>query len=78
MEKTNKKYLINAPVDYIIGHLRYGHFEGVVELSDDELIKIKQNPNLLRKYDLELLVDDWEIDGYGDIDASTVEITEVK
>lgn len=78
MEKMNKKYFIMAPVDYIIGHLRYGHFEGVVELSDDELIKIKQNPNLLREYDLELLVDDWEIDGYGDIDASTVEITEVK
>ena len=56
----------------------YGHFEGIVELSDDELIKIKQNPNLLREYDLELLVDDWEIDGYGDIDASAVEITEVK
>ena len=32
---THKIY-INAPVDYIIGHLRYGHYEGEVELTDEE------------------------------------------
>lgn len=78
METKRKKYLITAPVDYVMGHLRYGHFEGVLELTDEELESIKQNPDILRDYDVELFIDDWEIDGYGDIDAGAIEITEVE
>ena len=30
------KVVITAPVDYVIGHLRYGHLEGTVELRSEE------------------------------------------
>ena len=38
---NKKKYKIAIPVDYIEGHLRYGHFEGIVELADEEIKQIK-------------------------------------
>lgn len=68
-----KKVHIYAPVDYLAGHLRYGHFEGDLELTDEEFVKFKENPvdfiNDGRCYfDLGLIVDDYEIDDYGDID----------
>lgn len=68
-----KKVHIYAPVDYLAGHLRYGHFEGDLELTDEEFVKFKENPidfiNDDRRYfDLDLIVDDYEIDDRGDID----------
>lgn len=68
-----KKVHIYAPVDYLAGHLRYGHFEGDLELTDEEFVKFKENPvdfiNDGRRYfDLGLIVDDYEIDDCGDID----------
>lgn len=76
-----KKILIDAPLEYVIGHLRYGHLEGVIEVPDEEFEKFKENPiNFL--YDneyidgLDLLIDDWEIDDRGKIDS--VEWSECK
>ena len=63
------KVVITAPVDYVIGHLRYGHLEGEVELTDEQLELFKQDPvKAIRELDLdlELVIDDWEVDGYGD------------
>ena len=28
------KYYINANVDYVMGHLRYGHYEGTIDEKD--------------------------------------------
>lgn len=39
-----KKILIDAPLEYVTGHLRYGHLEGVIEISDEEFKKFKENP----------------------------------
>ena len=69
---THKIY-INAPIEYVIGHLRYGHYEGEVELTDEEFEKFKENPDKVF-YDLDLtdsldfLVDDFNIDDIGSID----------
>lgn len=76
-----KKILINAPLEYVIGHLRYGHLEGVIEVPDEEFEKFKENPiNFLydNEYidELDLLIDDWEIDDRGLIDS--VEWSECK
>lgn len=63
------KVVITAPVDYVIGHLRYGHLEGEVELTDEQLELFKQDPAKAIQeldLDLELVIDDWEVDGYGD------------
>lgn len=39
---TKKRYHITADLDYIQGHLRHGHLEGQVELTDDELVRLKE------------------------------------
>lgn len=76
-----KKILIDAPLEYVIGHLRYGHLEGVIEVPDEEFEKFKENP-IDFLYDneyideLDLLIDDWEIDDCGKIDS--VEWSECK
>lgn len=63
------KVVITAPVDYVIGHLRYGHLEGEVKLTDEQLELFKKDPAKAIQeldLDLELVIDDWEVDGYGD------------
>ena len=69
-----KKILIDAPLEYVAGYLRYGHLEGVIEVPDEEFEKFKENP-IDFLYDneyideLDLLIDDWEIDDRGPIDC---------
>lgn len=69
---THKIY-INAPVEYITGHIRYGHYEGEVELNDEEFEKFKENPDEAFYHldlidSLDLLVDDFSISDIGSID----------
>lgn len=60
------KYFVYAPIDYIVGHLRYGHFEGEIEIPDDKLNDKEWITEAVRG-SCDLLVDDWEIDEYSDI-----------
>ena len=76
-----KKILIDAPLEYVAGHLRYSHLEGVIEVPDEEFEKFKENPiDFLNDNEyideLDLLIDDWEIDDRGPIDS--VEWSECK
>ena len=74
-----KKVYIYAPLDYVAGHLRYGHREGTVNLTDEEFEQFKTNPkNFIYDNDVELdlVIDDWEIDDYSEIDR--VEWSECK
>lgn len=63
-----KKVFVDYPVSWIAGHLRYGHREGSIEMTDEEFEEFKQNPEKWlsdrEDIDLDLLVDDWEIDDY--------------
>ena len=63
-----KKVFVDYPVNWIAGHLRYGHREGSIEMTDEEFEEFKQNPEKWlsdrEDIDLDLLVDDWEIDDY--------------
>lgn len=76
-----KKILIDAPLEYVAGHLRYGHLEGVIEISDEEFENFKENP-IDFLYDneyideLDLLIDDWRVENCGPIDS--VEWSECK
>ena len=65
------KYLIYAPVDYVIGHLRYGHFEAEIEIPDDKLNDEEWILYMVRE-EGELIIDDFEVDGYGDIELGEV------
>lgn len=60
------KYLVTAPVDYVDGFLRGGHFEGEIEIPDDKLDDKDWIIEQVRRYG-ELLVDDYSIEGYGDV-----------
>ena len=65
------KYLVYAPVDYVIGHLRYGHFEAEIEIPDDKLDDEEWILEAVRDAG-ELIIDDFEVDGYGDIELGEV------
>ena len=65
------KYLVYAPVDYVIGHLRYGHFEAEIEIPDDKLNDEGWILEAVRNTG-ELIIDDFEVDGYGDIELGEV------
>lgn len=67
-----KHYHITADLDCVQGHLRYGHLEGTVELTDEELAKLKKDPNFAKELGLDTLVDDWSIDYVGGVDSLAV------
>lgn len=69
---SEKRYYITADLDYIQGHLRYGHLEGTVKLSNEELTQLKKDPNFAKELDLETRVDDWEVDDTGDVNSLVV------
>lgn len=70
-----KMYKINATLDYVQGHLRHGHLEGTVELTDEELEKLKKRPNEAKYLDLNTVIDDYSVDDIGDVcDISITEL----
>lgn len=68
-----KKIFIDAPLDYVAGHLRYGHLEGIVEMTDEEFERFKEDPinfiydNEYEYNGLDLVIDDFEVDDRGSI-----------
>ena len=46
---------INALTDYVMGYLRYGHYEGLINLNDEEFKEFEKNPiNFLSKNNFDL------------------------
>lgn len=67
---TMHRVKINALTDYVTGHLRYGHYEGLINLNDEEFKEFEKNPiEFLSKddFDLNFVVDDYCIEGIGEI-----------
>ena len=70
MQNKKIKVKFNIPLDYIMGHLRYGHKEGILELTEEEFKRLKKDPmNFVDEEDilsnLELIVDDYRIEDWG-------------
>lgn len=70
MRNKKIKVKFNVPLEYVFGHLRYGHKEGVVELTEEEFQRLKKDSmkfldeeDLL--YDLDLIIDDYRIEDWG-------------
>ena len=66
----NKKVKFNIPLEYVAGHLRYGHKEGVLELTAEEFKRLQENPKKFIYeeeilHDLDLIIDDYRIEDYG-------------
>ena len=66
-----KKFKVTIPCEYIQGHLRYGHAEGIIEAKNIESI------TNLGDLDLDIVVDDYEIDDY-ELDFENARIEEIE
>jgi hypothetical protein len=71
------KIQIKIPVEYIMGHLRYGHYEGIIDLTDEEYEKFKKSPkDWIESVDglsyLNFVIDDYRIDDIGPIEEVQV------
>lgn len=69
-----KKYNVIIGCEYVQGHLRYGHLEGVIEATSEE--EAKAIALAMPEY-LDLVVDDYRVDDY-EIDNGDIEVSEVK
>lgn len=59
-----KKFKVTQDLDYIVGHLRYGHLEGIIEAeSAREAQEMVEDDPL--GY-LSLVIDDYRIDDWDD------------
>ncbi len=77
----NKKVKFNIPLEYVIGRLRYGHKEGVLELTAEEFERLQKNPKEFIYEEeilpnLDLIIDDYRVDDYGGIDDVEYEVIE--
>lgn len=82
MSKYNVK--IAVPVDYIDGHLRYGHIEKTLVLTKEQISELEKNPKDFFNDELyeelcdfdEIIADDYEIHDYGEFMLNDTEILE--
>lgn len=65
--KEMAKFKVSQEADYVTGHLRYGHREGIIEADSKEDALNKLNNEGYTDY-LDLKVDDYEVEDvdYGD------------
>ena len=65
----SEKNLVTADLSYIVGYLRYGHYE--LELSDEEYEEFKKMSNYDKKEYIcengEIIIDDYDMNDYGEI-----------
>lgn len=58
------KVRITKDCSYVVGHLRYGHLETEVEVNSLEEAKEMFPDNRDSYWDMDLIVDDYEVDDY--------------
>lgn len=58
------KVRITKDCDFVVGHLRYGHFETEVEVNSLEEAKEMFPDDRQSCYNMNLIVDDYEVDDY--------------
>lgn len=61
-----KTYKVYADLDYVSGCLRYGHLEGEIKCESEEELKEMIKNGTIQEY-LEVVVDDYSVEDYGDI-----------
>ena len=59
------KFFVTADLDWIMGYLKYGHLEGVVEVeSEDELNELIESGDIVDY--LSVVVDDYRVEDWDD------------
>lgn len=69
-----KKFKVYVPCEYIVGHLRYGHGEAIIEAENEE--EAKKKAQMYEDFDIE--IDDFEIDDCGNFEFEDMKIEEIK
>lgn len=61
--------------DFVVGHFKYGHDEGILKIPDNELNTFLENPkkyieenDLIDREKMNFIVDNYRIEQLGDID----------
>lgn len=67
------KFLVRADVDYVVGHLRYGHLEGEIEAESEEELKEMMKDKHFSDW-LDLVVDGYRVEDYGDVGEYEYEV----
>lgn len=74
---NKKKYKIEILTEWIAGYLKYGHFEGIVELTDEELEEIKNGSmspkEVAVECDLNLVIDAYDVEDIGGYEEPIIE-----
>lgn len=70
------RFKVSQEADYVMGHLRYGHREGVIEAESKEDALEKLNNGYASDY-LDLIVDDYEVE-HVEYGGNEFEIEELK
>lgn len=66
------KILVTGTVDYISGHLRYGHYEA--EMDEETFLKLKKEDVIKYLEERgELVVDDFSIEDHGEITEISIQ-----
>ena len=70
MQNKKIKVKFDIPLEYVFGHLRYGHKEGILELTEEEFQRLKKDSmKFLNEEDLlcdlDLIIDDYCIEDWG-------------
>ena len=70
MQNEKIKVKFNIPLDYVFGYLRYGHKEGILELTEKEFQRLEKDPIVFLEEedllcDLDLIIDDYRIEDWG-------------
>lgn len=70
-----KKYKVDAPVEYVMGHLRYGAYQGIIELDENRLDNDDYVYEMIRE-NCNFEVDDYSIEDIGPIE--NIDLEEIK
>lgn len=74
------KIEIRVDYDWLYGHLRYGHREGILDLENEDYEEFKKDPKAFLSetgaiHDLNFVLDDFDLEDYGDC---TIQYEEVQ
>jgi len=65
------KFRVTQECDYVQGHLRYGHYEGIIDVEDENELKKKIRSGYITDY-LSLVIDDFSCEN-AEVGANPIE-----
>lgn len=72
------KISVRIDYDWLYGHLKYGHREGILELEDEDYEEFKKDPETFLHetgayHDLKFVLDDYDLEDWGESEITYCE-----